>query len=196
MIIYMVVYFLIGLISLFVDKIIKMTITPFVSGLLGSLLGVLKGLVLCGVVLSATTAFVRPDQAFFTESSTWPYLQPMCSWVKEWTPTRLKELMSPQMASRALKATSDPKSGQTIAPPTDFQSLKKVLADRSELISEGWKEKFGRLSGPEALDPEDLKRFIRDHPNLFAHAPAITPQPPSSPTPLQPSPSWPSPAVD
>jgi hypothetical protein len=194
MIIYIVVYFLIGLISIFVDKIVKTTITPFVSGLLGAFLGVLKGLVLCAIILSATTAFVRQDQPFFRESSAWPFLTPVCEQVKDWTPAKLRQLMAPQAVGQPIKTEAAPLSVQTLAPPTDFQSLKKILSERGDLVSAGWLEKFRNLTGPEALDPEDLTRFIRDHPNLFKVAPVI--QPPAAQTPLQPSPSWPSPAVD
>jgi membrane protein required for colicin V production len=195
MIIYVVVYFLVGLISIFVDKIVKMTITPLVSGLLGAFLGTLKGLVLCAIILTATTAFVRQDQPFFRESSSWPFLTPVCDQVKEWTPAGLRQLMAPPAAGQALKAEAAPLSGEALSPPTDFQSLKKILSERGDLVSSGWMEKFRNLTGPEALDPEDLKRFIRDHPNLFkVVAPAV--QPPAAQAPLQPSPSWPSPAVD
>jgi hypothetical protein len=194
MIIYVVIYFLVGLISIFVDKIVKMTIAPFVSGLLGAFLGVLKGVVLCSIILSATTAFVRPDQPFYRESSAWPFIQPLSDRVKEWVPPNLRRLMTPTAAARSLREETTPKSGETLAAPTDFQSLKKILSERGDLISAGWLEKFRNLTGPEALDPDDLKRFIRDHPNLFKVAPAV--QPTSRPAPVQPSPSWPSPAVE
>ncbi|MDR0548272.1 MAG: CvpA family protein [Deltaproteobacteria bacterium] len=196
MIIYVVVYFLIGLISIFVDKIVKMTITPFVSGFLGAFLGVLKGLVLCAIILSATTAFVREDQGFYTDSTAWPFMKPICVRVKEWAPQTLKGLMTPQVAARVNRTDLAPLSGQTIAPPTDFQSLKKILNERGDLISAGWRDKFRDLSGPEALDPDDLKRFIREHPNLFKVNPTPRPTPAPPAAPIQPSPSWPSPAVD
>ncbi|MDR2140676.1 MAG: CvpA family protein [Deltaproteobacteria bacterium] len=192
MIIYMVIYFLIGLISIFVDKIVKMTITPFVSGLFGAFLGALKGVILCGIILAATTAFVRPDQAFYTESTVWPIIQPLTTQVKAWIPTALRQLMSPREASRVLRPETA--LTQTVPAPTDFQSLKRILSDHGSLISQGWKEKFSNLTGPETLDPEDLKRFIRDHPNLFAVTPI--PQPAPRPSPVPPSPSWPSPAQE
>jgi hypothetical protein len=82
----------------------------------------------------------------------------------------------------------------------DFQSLKKILSDHSDLISSGWKEKFGNLTGPESLDPEDLKRFIRDHPNLFAVSltPQAAPQavPQNVPPAAQVQPGWPQPATE
>ncbi|MDR1395945.1 MAG: CvpA family protein [Deltaproteobacteria bacterium] len=204
MAIYVVIYFLIGLISLFVDKIVKMTITPFVSGLVGAFLGLLKGLVLCSIILTATTAFVRPDQSFYQESAAWPKLEPLCDQVKAWVPAGLKQLMNPQTAFRAVPSDQTPARGQALVPPGDFQSLKKILTDHSELISAPWQEKIRNLTGPENLDPEDLKRFIRDHPNLFAVTPSLSPPagarpltaPPQAAQPAQPSPSWPSPAVE
>ncbi|MDR1084891.1 MAG: CvpA family protein [Deltaproteobacteria bacterium] len=198
MAIYVVIYFLIGLISIFVDKIVKMTITPFVSGLVGAFLGLLKGVVLCAIILTATTAFVRSDQSFYQESAAWPKMAPLCDQVKEWVPSDLRQLMTPQAAAKAQSVARDtaPAKGQTLSPPGDFQSLKKILSDHSDLISSGWKEKFGNLTGPESLDPEDLKRFIRDHPNLFAVSLTPQPAPQAVPPGVQVQPDWPQPATE
>ncbi|MDR1608584.1 MAG: CvpA family protein, partial [Deltaproteobacteria bacterium] len=194
-IIYVVIYFLIGLISIFVDKIVKIAITPFVSGLLGSFLGLLKGIVLSSIVLTATSAFIRADQPFFQDSTLWPIIKPFSEQARALAPSNLTELMKPQTTNRTLRAESAPQKGQTLAPPTDFQSLKKILNEHPELIAEAWRDKFRNLVGPEALDPEDIKRFIRDHPNLFSMT-QMPRTPQASPTPVQPSPSWPSPAVE
>ncbi|MDR1578476.1 MAG: CvpA family protein [Deltaproteobacteria bacterium] len=200
MVIYVVIYFLIGLISIFVDKIVKMSITPFVSGLMGAFLGLAKGLILCSIILAATSAFVRRDQPFFQDSVAWPKIEPLCAQVKDWAPA-LSELMSSQANNRALRSEATPQKGQALTPPKDFQSLKRIYSEYGDLISSAWREKIRDYVGPENLDEEDLKRFIRDHPNLFATslAPAVPSAPPGSPAnsnSLSPSPTWPSPAVE
>ncbi|MDR2455674.1 MAG: CvpA family protein, partial [Deltaproteobacteria bacterium] len=91
-IIFAIVYFLVGLMSIFIDKIVKLTITPLCSGLAGGALGVLKGSVLCVILLTATTSFLKPDNVFYADSVVWPTVSPWCVEVKSWFPESLRTL--------------------------------------------------------------------------------------------------------
>ena len=92
-IIFSIVYFLVGLMSIFIDKIVKLTITPLCSGLVGGALGVLKGSVLCVILLAAPTIFLKPDNVFYSDSVIWPNVYPWCVEVKTWFPDSLRKLM-------------------------------------------------------------------------------------------------------
>jgi membrane protein required for colicin V production len=192
-IIYMVIYFLVGLLSLFVDKIVKLTITPLASSLAGALLGILKGGFLCLILLTATTAFLKPDNLFYEDSEAWKHIEPICASIKGWLPSKLKDLMEEKGPSFRGNLRSDPPPANqdsqrpAILPtPVDYNSLMRILEENSERISPAWREKLQSLSGPEALSPEDLKRFIREHPELFSA--------PSAGQASAPGLSWPRPA--
>jgi membrane protein required for colicin V production len=203
-VIYLIVYFLVGLMSVFVDKIVKITVTPVSSGLAGAGLGLLKGATLCVIVLAASTSFLRPDNNFYTDSWAWPKARPMCDRVKEWMPETLRKLMGlasmvtgsldpqpsqPSAPARpAAPAASSPSPAGSPARPTDFQSLVSLLDAYGGQITPAWRERLGRLT-PAEVNPELILTFIRDNPGLFA--------PGGQGTGLEVAqPSWPTPASE
>jgi membrane protein required for colicin V production len=204
-VIYLIVYFLIGLMSVFVDKIVKITITPLSSGLAGAGLGLLKGAALCIIVLAASTAFLKPDHTFYTDSWAWPTAKPLCESVKEWMPETLRSLISsspiltgiiepkpttPPKASPApsLAQSKPPQTNLTV--PSDFQSLLALINNNQNLINPAWIEKIKTLS-VDNFDPALISSFIQEHPNLFLSNPTE-----GQGTAAQTPPSWPSPASE
>jgi membrane protein required for colicin V production len=182
-VIYLIVYFLIGLMSVFVDKIVKITITPVSSGLAGAGLGVFKGAALCVIVLAASTAFLSPKHTFYTDSWTWPKAEPLCDKVKEWMPETLRGLISSSpiltgvlnpppaqtkpAAPKPVPAAPAPRSGGLSA-PIDFQSLIKLVNDNPNLVNPLWVEKIKTLT-PDMFNADLVNAFIRENPNLFAN---------------------------
>jgi membrane protein required for colicin V production len=198
-IIFTVVYFFTGLISIFVDHIVKVTISPVVSGLLGAVVGVIKGILVCGILMSGAQVFLKPNEPFFTTSQFWPYLKPVTAQAMAWMPEGLQRALT-------AKAVPEPLSGGAGRPgpgpaPTvaldavDWKNIQDILKNNPEAILPAWRSKIQNLSGGEALSPEELKRFISDHPNLFYRAPLPPGQKPA-PTPAGTAPTWPQPATE
>ncbi|MDR1297766.1 MAG: CvpA family protein [Deltaproteobacteria bacterium] len=196
-IIYLVVYFFVGLMSVFVDKIVKMTITPVCSGIFGAVLGLMKGAVLCLVVLTASTAFLDPDNTFYTNSYSWTVMEPLCQKVKEWMPDELKlNISAPRPAvSGDLRGSRPPASvpappdasnpNQTRRPtlPTNHQEVVALARQYPELVKPEWRDRVYSVS-PETVDTNFIRSFVEGNPDLFSGGP------PAGGTP----PSWPSPA--
>ncbi|MDR1045087.1 MAG: CvpA family protein [Candidatus Adiutrix sp.] len=189
--IFVVVYFLISLISIFVDKIVKLTISPVVSALLGMVAGVVKGILVCGILLAGAETFLKPTEKFFTESKIWPYLQPVTDQAKAWMPEALRAAMySKNKTVGEQRGPGQPEPLKFLSlDSVDWKSIQNLLNSNPELISPAWRDKLRNISGPEGLSAEDLKRFISDNPNLFV-------QPPAPAGPAGTAPSWPQPAND
>ncbi|MDR3203913.1 MAG: CvpA family protein [Deltaproteobacteria bacterium] len=199
-VIYMIVYFLVGLMSIFVDKIVKITITPLCSGLLGGIVGLLKGVVLCLILLAATTAFLKPDHIFYTDSVGWKTLKPFCERIKSWVPEKLRRLMAqsansftqelpvaqPREQRRPLPNPAEGLSTPVIL-PTDYASLQALAKAHPELISPAWLEKIASVA-PEAVDSEFLRKFASENAALFT--------PRSRDNERVPPPTWPRQATD
>ena len=189
--IFAVVYFLISVISIFMDKIVKLTISPVLSSLLGAVVGLIKGILVCSILLLGAETFLKPTEKFFTTSKIWPYMQPVTNQARGLMPEALRLVMN---AKRSLPVIGETRSADdTVAPPpsmaqVDWNTIKNILATRPEAISQAWRDKLRNIPSGEALSPEDLKRFISEHPNLFATAPA-------SPAGAA-APSWPQPAIE
>lgn len=179
-IIFSVVYFLIGIISIFVDKIVKITISPIVSSLLGAVVGCLKGLLVCAVLLAMFTAFIKPDDAFFTKSELWPHIAPISKKVKEIMPVALKRAMEakrslpPVNARYRLDQGENNSGGASLAPSEtpliDWPIIKNILAAHPGEVSPSWRDKIRNLPDNQPLNAEEIKRFIADHPDLFNKA--------------------------
>ena len=189
-IIFMVVYFLIGIISIFVDKVVRLTISPVISGLLGAVVGVIKGILVCGVLMAGAQVFLKPNEPFFTTSQLWPHLRPVTAQALAWMPEGL------QRALTAKKVGPESRSGGVPALPAigqevDWKTIQDIMKNNPEAISPPWRDKLRGLSGGEALSPEEKKRFISDHPALFNRAPAM---PLSAAAPAENTPTWPQPA--
>jgi membrane protein required for colicin V production len=208
-IIFTIVYFLVGLMSIFFDKIVKLTITPLCSGLAGGALGVLKGSALCLLLLAATTIFLKPDNVFYTDSVAWPTVRSWCVEVKTWFPDSLKRLMGQsEQIIRAAVQPPAPVAAPTAAPglqgglnsvPQDYAGLIALIRANPGAISQAWQEKIESLV-PEQIDADFLRRFIQENRALFA-SPEPAPQaggaaPPAGGAPApSPGPStWPTPA--
>jgi membrane protein required for colicin V production len=189
MIIFLTVYFFITLIAFFVDKIIKLTLSPVVSALLGLCVGVVKGALMCGIILIAAETFVKPSAGFFTSSVLWPYAKPVTTQARAWLPESLRRFLDDKgpAASLAGRVTAAPPAAAAGGGPAPrspgWQDIQNILATRPEAIAPAWRDKLRSVSA-EALSNEDIKRFVSDHPGLFAGGPADS------------APSWPQPAAD
>ena len=200
-IIFSVVYFLTSIISIFVDKIVRLTISPAASALLGSVAGVIKGVLVCGILMSGAEVFLKPTAPFFTTSRLWTYLKPVTEQAKIWMPEGLKRALTAKMAHPGVRPTSAA-GGQTPAMPAvsldaDWKTIQEILKNSPEAITQGWRDKLSHLSGGEALSQEELKRFKTDHPALFR---SPQPPPPQAPALAPPggsaAPTWPQPATE
>lgn len=210
-IIFVVVYFLIGVISIFFDKIVKLTISPVISALLGSVVGVVKGVLFCAVLLAGAETFLKPTETFFTGSQLWPHLQPLSNQAKAWMPEALqmamkaKRTLPPALGGEAAREQEGPAVNlETV----DWNAIKNLLATRPNDISPAWRDKLRNISGPEGLSKEDLKRFISEHPALFTRPAPAVPAGTSAPAPQADggqmqsapgggsAPSWPQPATE
>ncbi len=192
-IVFLVVYFLISLISLFVDKIVKLTLSPVVSSLLGGLVGFVKGVLVCAILLAGA----RPGEKFFTESKLWPYIQPVTAQAKAWMPEALRSLLGSGRlsslagelganASQTARAISQ--SLKASADEVDWSYIRNLLKNNPQAVSPAWRDKLRAIADGAALSPEDLKRFISDHPALFSS--------PTAPETGTAAPSWPQPASE
>jgi hypothetical protein len=166
---------------------------------LGIAVGVAKGVLVCGILMSGAQVFMKPTEPFFTTSRLWPYLQPVTNPALAWMPEGLQR-------ARTATAVSDPRSGPDRpggAPPSavdldavDWRQIQDILANTPEAISQVWRNKLQSLGGAEALSPEDLKSFISDHPGLsFSKAPLPPGQKPAV-APAGAAPTWPQPAAE
>jgi membrane protein required for colicin V production len=193
-IIYLIVYFLVGLISIFVDKIVKLTLTPLVSSIFGATLGLLKGIFLSVIILTAVTAFLFTSDSFFNNSVAWSYAYPLVEEVKSFLPQKLETYIGERqgevrgdLTGTLPKDTSRrniPRPNLGLTPPTDFPSLMTIKREHPLEILPAWMEKLENIS-PEALDSDTLKGFIKDHPNLFSAPPPTQPMWPQPDTPQE-----------
>lgn len=217
-IIFVVVYFFTGLISIFFDKIIKMTISPVLSAIFGSVVGLVKGILFCTVLMTVPLAFLKLDEKFFTSSELWPHLQPLTNQAKAWMPealqalTKAKRSLPPALGGEgaSTEAAKTPETPAISLDSVDWSAIKNLLNTRPNDISPAWQDKLRNISGPEGLSKDDLKRFISEHPSLFARPAPVAPvgaqptpadQVPGGPGGGQTSsggsaPSWPQPATE
>jgi membrane protein required for colicin V production len=185
--IYLIVYFLIGLLSIFVDKIVKLALSPLASSALGGALGLVKGLALSVVVLTAVMGFLNAKDDFFTKSKAWTYARPLTEELRTWVPESVGAFIDERQASvtgRLSAAPSAPaaqasppgapapsRDGLGLTPPTDYQSLMAIVREHPFRITPGWMERLEGIQ-PQAVDPTLLRDFVTDHRDLFAPAPA------------------------
>lgn len=192
--IFAVVYFLLSILSIFVDKIVKLTISPIISALLGAVVGVIKGVLLCAIFLTVAQFFLKPDDKFFTNSQLWPFFQPVAAQAKAWMPESLR-----QATSYARQVASSIVKGEPIFPTSldavDWKTIKDIMAKHPEMITPPWRDKLRSMPNPAALTKEDIKRFVEDHRNLFTSGqPLEVPQ--AAPNGTGQPPSWPQPATE
>jgi membrane protein required for colicin V production len=179
-IIYLVAYTLIGILSIFIDKIVKLTITPLVSSLFGALIGLLKGVALVVVILACTTVFIGSNEPFYRDSVAWGYFEPMTIELKSFLPSDLGLLMGTRKSSVSGQLGLGPQeSGDKKLPlkaPTDYKSLMSIIDNFPDQIQGIWKERLSGLSPDSvASDPAILNGFVHDHPNLFQTPPRWNP---------------------
>ncbi|MBF0529545.1 MAG: CvpA family protein [Deltaproteobacteria bacterium] len=89
-IVFLLSYFLVSLLGLVLNKLVKVVISNVANGLLGAGIALGKGLFLAAVVLMAMTVFVQPDSPLFKDSLSWPYMKNLSDGVKEMVPPGLK----------------------------------------------------------------------------------------------------------
>jgi membrane protein required for colicin V production len=178
-IIFLVTYFLVGLLSIFVDKIVKLVITPFVSSIFGGLIGLVKGVGLAVVVLACSTVFIGQDEPFYRDSVAWGYFDPMTAELKSFLPDDLGRHMGKRrgVISGVLGAEAPPVAAPgarvgALAPPTDYRGIMAIVEKYPDQIKPIWKERLASM-GPGILEsaPAFLPGFIHDHPNLFPTPP-------------------------
>ena len=122
-IVFLVAYFLVSLLGMLFDKLIKLSVSNVANGLLGAVIGLVKGVVLAAVVLMATTAFIRADTPFFKDSVSWPYLRVVSDSLAENLPDKLKESLKykanqlPESLKIKVPDLPVPKEGDEKAPP-------------------------------------------------------------------------------
>lgn len=201
-IIFVIIYFFISILSFFVDKIVKMTITPVASSLLGAIVGIIKGTLVCSIMLSGVQVFLKDSAPFFQTSKLWPYLAPVTNQAKAWMPEGLRQALA--FAVQNVPFIDNSGQPPTAADPpqftlpasldaVDWKTIRNILQKIPETVTPAWQEKLRNISSGEALTPEDLKRFISDHPDLFAK-PSAPNKPATAPIPA--APTWPQPATE
>jgi membrane protein required for colicin V production len=196
-IIFSIVYFFTSMISIFVDKIVRLTISPVISGLLGSVVGAIKGILICGILVSGAQVFIKPHEPFFATSQLWPYLKPVTAQSLAWMPEKLQQALTAKAVNDSrinAGAPGQPGGGSAPAPAVamdsvDWKKIQDILKNNPEAILPPWRSKLQSLSGGQALSNEDLKRFISDHPSLFSRT-----APPAT-APAGAAPTWPQPAA-
>ncbi|MCL2028825.1 MAG: CvpA family protein [Deltaproteobacteria bacterium] len=200
LIIFTVVYFFTSLISIFVDKIVNLTIGPVLSGLMGAVAGLIKGVLVCGILMSGALVFLKPSEPFFTTSQLWPYLKPVTDQAKAWMPEGLHRALDAKAVAPP-GAQAQPQGEAQSAAVTmpmdsvDWKNIQDILRNNPDDILPAWRNKLRNLSGPQDLSPEDLRRFISDHPDLFSRA-LLPPGEKPAVAPAGPAPTWPQPAAE
>ena len=196
--IFFVVYFLISVISIFIDKIIKLTISPVISALLGAVVGTVKGILVCSVILIGAETFIKPTESFFTKSEMWPYFQPVTKQAREWMPEALRRALKTRINLPIIGEIGGDSGGSAPsllpAPGSldamNWETIQNLLTTRAEAITPAWREKLQSLTSGESLSPDDLKKFIADHPNLFPRSSDVPANPPGA------APTWAQPASE
>ncbi|MDR1079800.1 MAG: CvpA family protein [Deltaproteobacteria bacterium] len=183
--IYLIVYFLVGLLSIFVDKIVKLAITPLVSSIFGGALGLVKGAALSAVILTAVMGFLYTKDDFFMNSRAWAYVRPLTDEIKTWIPENVKTYiddrqsmvsgsLTPRLQAPAAQPARPPASSPAaplgLQPPVDYPTLMDIVRQHTFLIQPSWMEKLDGMT-PDQAGPDVIRDFIRDHPILFARAP-------------------------
>jgi membrane protein required for colicin V production len=106
--VFIIVFFVLGLIGLLVDKLVKMTFSQVANGLLGALIVQAKGLILSSVILMASSAFIRADTPFYKDSKAWPYIKNFSEALRELTPKELQDAFhyKPSLLPDSLKPST------------------------------------------------------------------------------------------
>ncbi|MDR2349772.1 MAG: CvpA family protein [Deltaproteobacteria bacterium] len=194
-IIYLVVYFLVGLVSVFVDKIVKLTLTPVVSSIFGGVLGLLKGAALSVILLTAVTAFLFTSDSFFEKSMAWSHAKPLVEELKSFLPSKLEGYIGERQGEvrgslagtlprNPARPAATPGRALGLTPPSDYPSLMTIKREHPMDILPAWMEKLEDLK-PEALDRDTLTGFVKDHPHLFSAPPPGSPPWPQPDTPRE-----------
>ncbi|MEW6266635.1 MAG: CvpA family protein [Thermodesulfobacteriota bacterium] len=103
--VFLVSFFLVSLVGILLDTLIKINISNVTNGLLGAVIGVGRGLVLLAVVVMAVPAFLRSETTIFKESQSWPYIRALSESFKEFVPADLKKSFEarPEILPEGLK---------------------------------------------------------------------------------------------
>ena len=122
--IFLVASFLISLLGLILDKLIKLTISNVGNSLMGAVLALAKGVVLCAVILLAVTAFIREDTTFFQKSAAWPFFKPITESLNNYIPADLQKALKEETKElpQAIKAM-EPKLGTDPQKPAPWKPV-------------------------------------------------------------------------
>ena len=193
--IFAIVYFLLSIVSIFVDKIIKLTIGPLASGLLGAVAGAIKGFLVCGILMAGAETFLRADEKLFTNSTIWPYLKPVTEQAIAWMPESLRSIINVSRLPTPLSTLLDTKDDDDMTVPlpgmnsVDLKTIRHILDTQPEAVTKAWQDKLRNITDGTGLTLAERKRFISDHPDLFA-----SPKPNKTGDQSGTAPSWPQPA--
>ncbi|MEE9436968.1 MAG: CvpA family protein, partial [Candidatus Adiutricales bacterium] len=91
LLVFLVAYVILAVIGLIMDKVIKMTISKPLDIIMGSLVGLLKGIFLAALLLLVVSAFVAPDEPLLKDSQSRPLLLPVADNMKKLTPDNLRK---------------------------------------------------------------------------------------------------------
>ncbi|MFH1139416.1 MAG: CvpA family protein [Pseudomonadota bacterium] len=135
--VFIVVFVLVGVAGVIFDKIVKIAVSRVANGLWGAGIGLLKGLVLSAVLLMIATGFIKPENNFFKNSVSWPYLKYVSNGLKTMVPQDLRESLEKkaEMLPDKLKPmVPDLKPDPNIKPP----DLNNILPKNIEPPKPAW----------------------------------------------------------
>jgi membrane protein required for colicin V production len=134
--IFLVASFLISLLGLILDKLIKLTISNVGNSLMGAVLALAKGVVLCAVILLAVTAFIREDTSFFQKSAAWPYFKPITESINHYIPEDLQKALKEE--TKQLPEVVKPTKPQLGEDPEKPVPWKPVAPESAEPPPPAW----------------------------------------------------------
>lgn len=175
---YCVIYFLINLTGIFVEKLLRLSVSAFTSSALGGAVGLLKGSVLAALTLLCATVFIGPETDFFAKSKAWPYAEPLSQMLKEAVPNNLRLLMDVKIPALA-GSLAAPRSEETSEPAPlklnpndiDWSRVREILKEEPASIEPAWRIRFENIESETELSDLEIKQFVKDHPDLFAGPP-------------------------
>ena len=135
--VFIVVFILVSLAGVILDKIVKIAVSRVANSLLGAGVGLLKGLVLSSVLLMIATGFIRPDNNFFNKSVAWPYMQYISNGLKSVVPEDLRQALEKkaQMLPKKLKPiVPDLEPDPDLKPP----DIKEIIPKDIEAPKPAW----------------------------------------------------------
>ena len=148
--------------------------------------------------MAGAETFLRSDEKLFTNSTIWPYLKPVTEQAIAWMPEGLRSIINTNRLPPALSTLLDKTNNDELAIPlpgmdaVDLKTIRHIIATQPDAVTKAWKDKLRNISGGESLSLAERKRFISDHPALFAAPKQGNPDKTADQSGT--APSWPQPA--